>query len=80
MGCLVEVIFASKVDDAGKCSKFYRRHRQLFGNAEKMLDEKTDGDRIRQRMYVVPGVEKTSKYIHEILEHDDRVLTAKIVS
>jgi len=80
MGCLVEVIFTTKVDDAGKCTKFYRRHRRLFGNSAKMLDEKTDGDRIKHRLYVVPGVEKASKYIHENLDGDDRVLSVKILS
>jgi len=80
MGCLVELIFTAKVDDTGKRSKFYRRHRRLFGNSEIMLDDKTDGDRMRNRVYVVPGVEKTSKYIHEFLNTDDRLLSAKILS
>lgn len=80
MGCLVEVIFSTKIDDEAKCKKFYRRHRCLFGNSDRMLEKKTDGDRIKHRLYVVPGVEKTSKYIHEILERDDNVITAKIIS
>ena len=80
MGCLVELIFTAKVDDQAKQTKFYRRHRRLFGNSEVMLDDKTDGDRMRNRVYVVPGVEKTSKYIHEFLNRDDRLLSVKILS
>ena len=80
MGCLLEIIFTVRIDDEEKRRKFYKHHRHLFGHCEFVSNEKRECDRICDRIYIVPGVEKASAYIHETLERDDRVLSARIIS
>jgi len=80
MGCLLEIIFTVRIDDDEKRRKFYKHHRHLFGNSQFVSNEKRECNRFCDRVYIVPGVEKASEYIHEKLEGDDRVLSAKIIS
>jgi len=79
MGCLIEIVFSKKSDDA-RMSKFYKRHRTLFAQSDLVSKDKTDGDRTRDRRYVLPGIEHASKYIHDTLRSDSRIVSVKIIS